>query len=138
MSANPYMSTDHAVERLAREWHEHKELIIAYDFDNTVFDYHRDGEDYVSWTQVLHDAKEEGAYLIVFTAADESRYPHIREFLEENDIPYDSINEPKPGLNFTGRKLYYNILLDDRAGLGQAVDILQRTIIGRIGGIYPR
>lgn len=58
---------------------------------------------------------------MVFSASQEERYPYIADYLNQNNIPFDAINEDvliekrKPT-----RKLYYNILLDDRAGLGSA------------------
>lgn len=61
------------------------------------------------------------AKLVVFSASQEERYPYIADYLIQNNIPFDAINEDvliekrKPT-----RKLYYNILLDDRAGLGSA------------------
>lgn len=61
------------------------------------------------------------AKLVVFSASQEERYPYIADYLNQNNIPFDAINEDvliekrKPT-----RKLYYNILLDDRAGLGSA------------------
>jgi hypothetical protein len=119
-----YMNFLNCVNRLVEEWTEHEELIVAYDFDNTVSDYHGAGHDYTDVIRLLRSVKNTGAYLIVFTAAEEERYDEIRTFLEENDIPYDSINENKPGLPFKGRKLYYNILLDDRAGLESAYQSL--------------
>lgn len=65
------------------------------------------------------------AKLVVFSASQEERYPYIADYLNQNNIPFDAINEDvltekrKPT-----RKLYYNILLDDRAGLGSAYTAL--------------
>lgn len=115
-----FMDHNNVGTRLLKEWIEHKELIIAVDFDNTVFDYHRQGHDYSEIAEILRRAKKIGAYIIVFTAAEEERYDFIKNFMDRWDIPYDNINENKPGLPFTGRKIYYNILLDDRAGLYSA------------------
>jgi hypothetical protein len=47
----------------------------------------------------------------------------------ENNITIASINENPIDLPFGNNgKIYYNILLDDRAGLGQALDTLNKTI----------
>jgi len=120
-----YMEWRNAVRRLVKEWNQHGKIVIAYDFDNTVFDYHNEGHKYDYIINVLRKCKEFGAHLVVFTASPEERYDFIKEYLTENDIPYDSINEnPIDGLP-EGRKLYYNILLDDRAGLGEAVMTLE-------------
>ena len=63
---------------------------------------------------------------IVFTAN-----PHKEEniaFLEAEGLPYDAINE---NADFIGRygeglNIYYNLLLDDKAGLKEAYDALDR------------
>jgi molybdopterin/thiamine biosynthesis adenylyltransferase len=47
---------------------------------------------------------------------------------QENDIPFDKINENMDFIPFTGRKLYANIYLDDRAGLSAAYNILSKTL----------
>jgi hypothetical protein len=40
---NPYLNQANVVKRLISEWDTHGKLIIDYDFDNTVFDYHSEG-----------------------------------------------------------------------------------------------
>lgn len=50
------------------------------------------------------------------------------KYLVENNIPFDAINETPDFIPFKGRKVYYNILLDDRAGLSSAVEQLTRVI----------
>ena len=66
------------------------------------------------------------AYFIVFTSSESNRYDEIKEILEKENLPYDSINEDAPFIPFKGRKVYYNILLDDRAGLNQTYNELLR------------
>lgn len=128
MNNHYYMNHVHVASRLFKEWNEHGQLIIAYDFDNTVFDYHGEGHNYDEVVKLLRQCKEVGAYLIVFTAAEEERYDQIGRFLSDLDIPYDAINENMPGLPFKGRKIYYNVLLDDRAGLESAYQALKTAM----------
>lgn len=124
MSSHHYMNHNNVGQRLVKEWIQHGKLIVAYDFDNTVFDYHGEGHNYEDVINLLRDCRRLGAYLIVFTAAEEERHVEIKMFLEKNQIPFDAINENMPGLPFKGRKIYYNILLDDRAGLESAYSAL--------------
>lgn len=42
-------------------------------------------------------------------------------------ISIDYINKSPPYIPFTGNKIYYNIMLDDRAGLSASYEILYRT-----------
>lgn len=118
---DPYLSMRKNQKRLIEEFARHGKLVVAYDFDNTVYDYHKKGYTFDLVINLLRTAKEMGCYLIVFTCSDKSRYDFIRNHLQENDIPFDAINENCPDTNFTkSGKIYYNILLDDRAGLEQA------------------
>ena len=121
---NPYLNQANVVKRLLSEWDTHGKLIIAYDFDNTVFDYHSQGHTYDEIISLLQRCKRIGAYMILFTAANDVRLPFIKEYLGRLGIPCDAINENMPGMETTGRKIYYNILLDDRAGLFSAYQAL--------------
>ena len=59
---------------------------------------------------------------------DSGSFEKIKEYLKNNDIPCDAFNE---NIDFMMhkyghmRKVYFNILLDDKAGLGQAYRILK-------------
>lgn len=119
-----YLDNKHAYERLKEEYLKYGKIIIAYDFDDTVYDFHKKGRTYDKVISLLREYREY-AYFVVYSASDESRYADMRDYLDSNNIPYDSINSNVEGLNIpNGHKLYYNILLDDRAGLSAAYDTL--------------
>lgn len=124
-----YLNTDNVVNRLVSEWEKHGKLIIAYDFDNTVFDYHNEGHKYDDVVNLLKECKEFGAYLVVFTAKANEDFPEMISYLKENDIPFDAINQNLDFVPFTGGKIYYNILLDDRAGLASAFTDLRSALL---------
>lgn len=135
MKIDFYMSWINAANRLVKEWKKYGDLIIAYDFDNTVYDFHKEGHIYEYVPNLLRQCKELGAKLVVFTASPTDRYSFIAEYLEKRNIPYDTINENPLGVDLPeGRKLYYNILLDDRAGLGDAVRTLEIAVKIMKGG----
>ena len=69
---------------------------------------------------------KEYAYFIVFTSFEPDRYNEIKLILQMENLPYNSINDDAPFIAFKGRKVYYNILLDDRAGLNQTYNELLR------------
>jgi FMN phosphatase YigB (HAD superfamily) len=129
-SEDPYLKNYNVVSRILREWLEHGKLVVAYDFDGTVYDYHNQGHTFHQVTELLHECKELGAYFIVFTAAGPDRYDSIKEYLNRKEIPFDAINENMPGLPFgnEGNKIYYNVLLDDRAGLRSAYEDLWEAV----------
>lgn len=115
---HPYADHDTCVKRLL-EWHARNgRIIVAYDFDNTVYDYHARGHDYGDVAQLIRDANAAGAYLIVFTGNQDTAL--VRAHLEAHNIPYHAINEQAPFIPNDARKIYYNLLLDDAAGLACA------------------
>lgn len=119
-----YLNTENTRNRLLKEWRTHGKLVIAYDFDNTVYDFHDEGHTYSQVIELIRRCKRLGAHLIVFTASREERYEKIKSYLNKHDIPFDSINEDPSFITLTTRKIYYNILLDDRAGLESAYNDL--------------
>ena len=123
-----YLDNQNAVSRLVNEWKTHGKIIIAYDFDNTVYDYHKEGHSYEQVISLLQECKKFGAYCVVFTAKADEEFPEMIHYLDENKIPYDAINDNVPVVSFNGRKIYYNILLDDRAGLKASYDILKEAL----------
>lgn len=116
--------------RLVEQYQANDRLIIAYDFDDTVSPCHSSG----CWRaqSVIRAAKEHlNAYLIVYTSNPNTE--RIKEFLDKENIPYDVINENAPFVNCNnGCKIFYNLLLDDKAGLHQAIGDLEALIDGVI------
>ena len=102
MVIDPYMNEDRALGRLIIEYEKHGQLIVAFDFDDTVFNTHeRPG-----W----QSAPE--------------RYESMWQYFRENNIPCQAINLDAPWIMPKGRKIYANIYLDDRAGLESAYKLL--------------
>ena len=127
---DPHLSNAKCIDRLTREWMEHKGIIIAFDFDNTVFDYHNEGHDYSYVINLLKEAKDMGCTLILFTSCAEEKYDAMKSYLKENGIYPDYINMTPDYIPFghNSSKVYYNLFLDDRAGLSSAVNILEQTM----------
>lgn len=123
-----FLDDSNIITRLVNEWNKHGELIIAYDYDSTVFDYGDKGRKFNDVISLLQKCKMVGAKFIVFTCCGEEKYESIKKYLINNNIPFDKINENIEGLDFGGRKIYYNILLDDRAGLSSAYNCLLKAI----------
>lgn len=115
-----FMDHDECVNRLINDYHAHGSLIVAYDFDNTVFDYHGDGLDCSNVIDLLRKAKDKGHILVCYTANEDLEF--VKSFIKENNIPLDFINESPVK---SGSKIYYNILLDDRSGLESAFNQLE-------------
>jgi len=104
-----FLNAENSYQRLKKEFLEHGKLIIAYDIDSTVFDYHNKGESYEMVKELIRDWKDY-AYFIVFTSSTEDRFPFIREMLNKENLPYNGINEDAPFIPFTGRKVIFNFV----------------------------
>lgn len=115
------------VSRLIDTYLKNDQIIIAYDFDDTVRPFY--GTDCNEVVELLKRAKAVlNPYFILYTSNADIEY--IKKYIKENDIPCNSINENAEFINFDkfGKKLYYNIFLDDKCGLRAAMDALETLI----------
>lgn len=112
-----YLVTGKSYLRLQKEYDNYGSLWIGFDFDNTVYDFHKIGASYEMVRQLLRDLKDIGCNLTCWTA--QKDIPFVEEFLKENNIPYTDINGDGVPLGWPSRKPFFSALLDDRAGLEQ-------------------
>lgn len=124
--ADVYLNQDNCFQRLYTEYKKHKSIIVGYDFDDTVFDFHNAGHEYDDVINLLRRAKGIGCYLIIITGNPNTEF--IKNYCRVNYVPYDAINTNAPFLVDDARKIYTNIMLDDRAGLRSAFDTLLQLI----------
>jgi hypothetical protein len=123
-----YLKNRNVINRLYQEWAKYGRIIIAYDFDETIYDFHGKGHKFDEVINLLKECKKYGANFIVFTCREKIDEPFIINYLNEIGLPYDKINENMDYISYGGRKIYYNIFLDDRAGLQSAYDCLSYTL----------
>ncbi len=121
-----YLDQENVYRRLLEEYEKYGSLVVAFDFDNTVYDYHNMGWQFDSMISLLKSLKDIGCYLIIFTANQDIDF--VKDYCKSNKIPYDGINENPPFYKSNSRKIYYNALLDDRAGLRETFDHLSRLV----------
>lgn len=115
MKTDEYLIPNQAFLRLYKEYNQYGSLVVAFDFDSTVYDFHQKGNTYNQVIKLLQDLKEIGCTIICFTANENSSF--VRGYCEEHGIPLDKLNENPDFFKCDARKIYYNVLLDDRAGL---------------------
>ena len=111
---------ERCLQRLIHEYEKHPELIVAFDFDNTIFDTHENGGDYSDVIELLKAAKDSGFCLVLFTAeSDVDKLEWKREVVKEKLGFYpDYINTSHVKSECaTNGKMYYNILLDDQVAI---------------------
>ena len=120
-----YRDFDNLYNRLRDEYKKYGRLIIAVDFDNTLFDYHGTGYSFEEVKNLIKLWRND-AFIYVFTARTEKEYDEIHNFMGKQDIPYQNINEGC--LKGFGTKPFYSVLIDDRAGIDVPYRALTRLI----------
>lgn len=103
--------------RLYDEYKKYGSLVIAYDFDNTIYDFHNKGISYFQVMELLRELKRMNCVCICFTANTNETF--VRDYCKNWNIPLDKLNENPDFFKSESRKIYFNALLDDRAGLQQ-------------------
>lgn len=121
-----YLNTDNSKARLLEEYKTHNSLVVAFDFDDTVYDFHKKGRLYNDVIQLLKDLKKANCCLICWTGQEDIEF--VAQYLKTNEIPFDLINENPIFHKLTSRKIYANAYLDDRAGLKQVYDELNYVL----------
>lgn len=102
-------------QRLIAEYNKHNSLVVAFDFDGTVHDYHKTGASHEMVIQLLRDLKSISCTLVCWTAYPDLEY--VKQFCIDKQIPVDHINEGGIPLGWESKKPFFSALLDDRAGL---------------------
>ncbi len=109
-------------------------MIIAVDFDGTVVDhkYPDIGALKTGAREALKAFKKGGHKIAIWTCRAGKEEQAVREFLIQNDLPFDSINTPVPGSDLGTRKIYADVYIDDKAvRFEDNWDEMRRLIAGR-------
>ena len=123
---DPFMNREIVKDRLRNEYNKYGQLIIAYDFDYTVHSYREETWTYEFVMTLLREWRPYAKF-VVFTASPITRYAYIKTYLKTHNLPYDKVNE-EVFERQRSRKIYYNVFLDDRAGLGETAEILTELL----------
>lgn len=120
------------LERLKNEYNKYGKLIVAFDFDNTIYDFHNNGGDYSEVIELLKECIKLEFDFILFTVdEDPNKVSEKIRWLVSNELwNYNSSHffvNTSPIFS-RSRKPYYNILLDDRAGLEESYNILKQVV----------
>lgn len=120
------------LDRLKEEYDKYGKLIVAFDFDNTIYDFHNNGGDYSEVIELLKECIKLGFDLILFTVDEDPDKvsEKVRWLVSNNLWNYKSFHffvNTSPIFS-RSRKPYYNILFDDRAGLEESYNILKQVV----------
>ena len=123
---DPYTNEFRAADRLFKEWCLHGAIIIGVDFDDTIYDCHSNGFEFPYTVTTLKRAQQLGAKLCVWTANADKEL--VERTWNELGLAYDYYNESPVKIHDNQVKPYFNLLLDDRAGLESALTVLIRAM----------
>lgn len=127
ITTDPYLDFDRFYQRIRDEYVKYGRIIIAFDFDDTVFDTHENGWMYEGVIQTLNRWTGR-AYFICWSASGKERYPMMQEYFDRFGIPCDAINQNAPWISIKHRKIYANVYLDDRAGYAYGLAALNKLM----------
>jgi len=85
--------------------------ILAVDIDGTLVD---DDEHFLPGAkEAILALRKRGWRVVIFTVRD--GVDDVAEMLRSEGIPFDAVNENLPGKGTSSPKIYYDVLIDDRA-----------------------
>jgi hydroxymethylpyrimidine pyrophosphatase-like HAD family hydrolase len=119
-----YLNPENTFQRLLGEYRQYGSIVVAVDFDNTLYDYHNAGLDCEEVIELVQNLKSIGCCIVLWTASEEVDF--IKKYCAERRIPFDLLNENPSFFKSESRKIYYNELLDDRAGFAESFERLSR------------
>lgn len=122
-----YLNPENSFNRLLEEYNQHQSIVVAFDFDDTVYDFHKKGRLYNDIIELLKTLKSINCYLICWTGQQDIEF--VSDYLKNNNIPFDAINENPSFHKSMSKKIYANAYLDDRAGLKQVYDELNGLVL---------
>lgn len=121
-----YLNKTNSRNRLLKEYLAHGKLIIACDFDDTVYNTYEKDWEYDTVLELLRRWNDY-AEIIVWTGHKEDEWDKIRKHFLLNGVKIKGINVDSCAGDF-GRKIYANAYLDDRAGLRAVYEDLEWLI----------
>lgn len=111
---------DYALNKLKTQFYKYGRLIIAFDFDDTVHPTWVTEKDVAPVVDILLEAYSRGHILYCCTANGNTEY--IKTYLESLGLP-----AIVPDVE-VGNKPYFNILIDDKAGLEYNIHLLRNFL----------
>jgi hypothetical protein len=126
-----YLNREESYQRLLSEYRKYNSLIVCVDFDDTLYDFHKQGNSYEQVIQLIRDLHKANCHIIIWTGNQDLEL--IEAYLFNKNIPYNNINDEAPVSkkllgNKVPRKVYANVYIDDRSGMTQVYEDLLRLL----------
>jgi len=121
------MNINNEVSELLFTYNKYNKIIVGVDFDDTIFPYNKSkyNEDRCKRVREILVKLQDYIILCLFTVADEQSLVYKTEIMKLYGLDAKYINS-SPIENWGKcRKPYFNILLDDKAGLNETINNLE-------------
>lgn len=120
---------EYCIRKIVGTWLKYNKLIICVDFDETIFPWDKCQEKICNLVvNTIKEAKNIGAYLILYTCRNGERLTEAVDYCNNLGIKFDEVNPTTPFKENFSSKPYCNILLDDKSGLIESIEMLQKSI----------
>lgn len=97
-----YLNPENSSNRLIEEYNKYGTLAVAFDFDDTVYDFHKKGRVYTRVIKLLQELKSINCYMICWTGNQDTQM--VIKYLNDDKIPFDALNEHPPFRKSESRK----------------------------------
>jgi hypothetical protein len=115
-------------EKLRNVYFEHQNIIIALDFDDTIFDWKNAGYDLEYIRDLVRRCQKHlNAKVILFTCREGLVLSEAIDYCNDQGIGLWGVNK-NPNHQLTTSKPFYNVLLDDKACLPEVAQVLERLL----------
>lgn len=110
-------------DKLLKAYQEHGKIIVGVDFDDTIYpfsdDLSEEDRKHCEFRIELLKRLKKNITICLYTCSDEASLKYKISLMKEWGISPDYVNE-SPVVIGNGAKPYFNLLLDDKAGLEEA------------------
>lgn len=122
---NLFKNPESKRQRLVSDYMNYGNLIVGVDFDDTIRDYET-GKIIDEVVDLLKEASRNNFIICLYTCREDRKLVEALNFCKGIGLQIDYVNcsPVLPGL----RKPFFNILLDDRAGLVDTTELLKNII----------
>lgn len=125
------MSLNKDVQRIFHEWTIYSKIVIAVDFDDTIYPWKYSTQKKCDKIiNLLKWCKVTGCYIMIHTTSNHDRYSEIEKYCKKKGLKIDSINSNPKELDLpygNEGKPFYNWQLCDRSGLDYATKVLEKA-----------
>lgn len=119
------MTIEQSLNKLLAVYKQYNKIIVGVDFDDTLFKYSEDKleKDCEYLRSILVELRPH-ITLCLYTIADDQSMKYKLALMKIWGLTPDYVNESP--VNMPTVKPYFNLLLDDKAGLNEATELLTR------------